>query len=580
MPTGVLRDVWYALGNNSNGHRSSLEKVWVRFHDNKEVAASADTPAVSNPIAPVPVPNGALAALPSNSELANGIQDPRPSIELSYQNTECPSFSILPPLKSLTVLEIDECAYLAEMSILVQRSLSSLRELRVGMSSSYYTDSRNRATSGMSYVCHGGILGLIMSKILKEPDIRGTINSPKANSATAASGTAVQGLSQGSALPLMISASGEDPLIVPASIKLPDSPEDRGYKDTAASSTTLETDRNARAPNILSHVACAPHLTPNAPESKPLADPQKRSLSDELPQPHNASSNSVIPKLPEVTVQHRLRLEVLELEKVHFSVPVLHNSIDWSILTSITLLQGGGHEELWKFLRRTYSPKSNPSSILSPKSSSGLSQQVQLRSKGTSNFDYMSTPEYRLNLRRIHTDHVSSALILFLKETLAPNSLEWLILQDRGKTASTVTIESIYRGPLRCHRSSLKKVSIDSSSSLNSGTRSNRWKRWQLSREILTFITSGKMNSIRELGMAIDHKDWVSNNHMPMTAPANKFIALLSTETTQHTTSPLTLPTAHRYVFEPVIAAAILLPTSHNGSLVICPRNMSSLPQE
>ena len=528
MPTGVLRDVWYALGNNSNGHRSSLEKVWVRFHDNKEVAASADPPAVSNTIASVPVPNGALAALPSNPELANGIQDPRSSIELSYQNTECPSFSILPPLKSLTVLEIDECAYLAEMSILVQRSLSSLRELRVGMSSSYYTDSRNRVpTSGTSYACHGGILGLIMSKILIEPDIRGTINSPKTTSATAASGTAVQGSSQGSALPLILSASGIDPrLIIPASIKLPDSPEDRGYNDTAASSTTLETDRNSRAPNsILSHhVACAPHLTPDAPESKPLADPQKRSMSDEIP-PHNASSSNSVKssKLPEVTVQQRLRLEVLELEKVHFSVPVLHNSIEWSILTSITLLQGGGHEELWKFLRRTYSPKSNPSSMLSPKSSSGLSQQAQLRSKAPSNLDYMSTPEYRLNLRRIHTDNVSSALILFLKETLAPNSLEWLILQDRGKTASTVAIESIYRGPLRYHRSSLKKVSIDSSSSLNSGTRSNRWKRWQLSREILTFITSGKMNSIRELGMAIDHKDWVSDDHCrPMTAPANK----------------------------------------------------------
>lgn len=526
MPTGVLRDVWYALGNNSNGHGSSLEKVWVRFHDNKEVAASADTPAVSNSTASVPVPNGAMTALPSNSELTNGTPDPISPVELSYQNTECPSFSILPPLKSLTVLEIDECAYLAEMSILVQRSLSSMRELRVGMSSSYSTDSRNRVPSSeMSYPGDGGVLGLIMNKIhdcreqLMEPDIGGTINSPKTTSATAASDAAVQGSSQGSALPL-IAASGEDPrLIVPASIKLPDSPdspEGRECRDTVASSNTLETDRISRAPNSMlsHHVARAPHLTPDAPESGPLADPQKRSKS-EISIPHNAnySNSAKVPKLTDVTAQQRLRLEVLELEKVHFSVPVLHNSIEWSILTSITLLQGGGHEELWKFLRRTYSPKSNPSSILSPQSSSGLSQQVQHRSKAPSNLDYMSKPEYRLNLRRIHTDHVSSALVLFLKETLAPNSLEWLILQDRGKTASTVTIESIYRGPLRCHRSSLKKVSIDSSSSLNSGTRSNRWKRWQLSREILTFVTSGKMNSIRELGMAIDHKDWVSSSN-------------------------------------------------------------------
>ena len=539
MPTGVLRDVWYALGNNSNGHRSSLEKVWVRFHDNKEVAASADTPAASNATASLPVPNGALAALPSSSDLTNGTPGPISAIELSYQNTECPSFSILPPLKSLTVLEIDECAYLAEISVLVQRSLSSMRELRVGISSSYSTGFRNvesplfQHCSEYDYLTHGGILGLIMSKIHDcrkhriEPDLDGTINSPKTNSATAASGPAAQGISQSSALPLMTLASGEDPhLIIPASMKLPDSPEDQEYKDTVASSATLETDRNSRAPNsMLSHqVARVPYLAPDAPDLEPLADPQKRSKSDELPTSYNANYSKSVksPKLSEVTVQQRLRLEVLELERVHFSVPVLHNSIEWSILTSITLLQGGGHEGLWKFLRRTYSPKSNSSSTLSPQSSSSMSQQGQLRSMAPSNLDHMSTPEYRLNLRRIHTDHVSSALVSFLKETLAPNSLEWLILQDRGKTASTVTIESIYRGPLRYHRSSLKKVSIDSSSSLNSGTRSNRWKRWQLSREILAFITSGKMNSIRELGMAIDHKDWVSNNHCrPMTAPAN-----------------------------------------------------------
>ena len=539
MPTGVLRDVWYALGNNSNGHKPSLEKVWVRFHDNKEVAASADTPAVSNATASLPVPNGALATLPANSVLTNGTPGPISSIELSYQNTECPSFSILPPLKSLTVLEIDECAYLAEISVLVQKSLSSLRELRVGMSSSYSTGIKNlqapsTSCSEMDYLAHGGILGLIMSKIHDcrkqriELDLGGSINSPKTSSATAASDTAAQGISHGSALPLTTFTFGEDPhLIVPASIKLPDSPEDQEYKDTVAGSATLQTDKNSRAPNsILPHqVARAPYLTPDALDLAPLADPKKRSQKDELPTSFNANrSNSVKnPGLPEVTVQQRLRLEVLELEKVHFSVPVLHNSIEWSMLTSITLLQGSGHEELWKFLRRTYSPKSKPSSLLSPQSSSVSTPQAQLRPTAPSNLGHMSTPEYRLNLRRIHTDHVSSALVSFLKETLAPNSLEWLILQDRGKTASTVAIESIYRGPLRYHRSSLKKVSIDSSSSLNSGTRSNRWKRWQLSREILAFVTSGKMNSIRELGMAIDHKDWVSNNHCrTMTAPANK----------------------------------------------------------
>ena len=31
-------------------------------------------------------------------------------------------------------------------------------------------------------------------------------------------------------------------------------------------------------------------------------------------------------------------------------------------------------------------------------------------------------------------------------------------------------------------------------------------------RDVLNFITSGRMSSLRELSIAIDYKDWVSNN--------------------------------------------------------------------
>jgi hypothetical protein len=37
MPTGVLRDVWLALGSladREDGHECRLERVWVRWHDN------------------------------------------------------------------------------------------------------------------------------------------------------------------------------------------------------------------------------------------------------------------------------------------------------------------------------------------------------------------------------------------------------------------------------------------------------------------------------------------------------------------------------------------------------------------
>jgi hypothetical protein len=55
---------------------------------------------------------------------------------LSYAQSrvEYPTLSVLPPLKSLSVLDIDELDYLDEMSILISKSKDRLRELRVGIS--------------------------------------------------------------------------------------------------------------------------------------------------------------------------------------------------------------------------------------------------------------------------------------------------------------------------------------------------------------------------------------------------------------------------------------------------------------
>ena len=117
-----------------------------------------------------------------------------------------------------------------------------------------------------------------------------------------------------------------------------------------------------------------------------------------------------------------------------------------------------------------------------------------------------------MNLKRIHTDAVSSSLINFLKDTLAPNSIEWLFLQEGRPYTSSVTIDAIYRGPLRRHKASLKKLMIDSSDRTLGGRAAlnHRWKKWIFNREVLNFVTSGKMSSLRELGMAVDYRDWVS----------------------------------------------------------------------
>jgi len=121
--------------------------------------------------------------------------------------------------------------------------------------------------------------------------------------------------------------------------------------------------------------------------------------------------------------------------------------------------------------------------------------------------------EYQLNLKKIHTDAASSALIAFLKETLAPNTLEVLFLQDRRRSqVANVSIDAIFRGPLKRHRGSLKKLLLDSGDKVPRGpsasSESARWRAWMPNREVLSFITSGRMSRLKELSIAIDYKDW------------------------------------------------------------------------
>jgi hypothetical protein len=270
----------------------------------------------------------------------------------------------------------------------------------------------------------------------------------------------------------------------------------------------------------------SPHLSPpnvgTAFDSDPLiassrcASPRPFS-SDGLPVLLETTSSepTVVPEvLSEAEdpvddhVQNALRLEVLELERVPLSIPVLQRAIEWSTLTSLTILHCQNHEALWKTLRRSFAPTPKSPMYPTPRRTTHSSPRKGGKQSGTSSDVEM---QYHLNLKRVHTNTVSLALINFLKETLAPDSLEVLFLQEGRTYASTVTVEQIYRGPLRRHRQSLKKVLIDSSEKAPDGhpTSSSRWRRWMLTRDILAFICSGKMTSLRELGMALDYHDWV-----------------------------------------------------------------------
>jgi hypothetical protein len=505
MPTGVLRDVWLALSSladRADGEPCRLDKVWVRWHDN----SSADHPHA--------MPTGYVLPPPPlhyQGNIANlGIPPHIRSVDLD--RVEHPSFSVLPAMRSLSVLDIDELAYLDEMAVLIGRSVNKLRELRIGLARHAMTRDwvtvwegdnlhqvdRENPTAGFITIGEkrlGGVLGTLMGFV---HDMR-----PRR------------------VLPILTRRPSP-----PRPELRVESPALTVTSNTPLSPTNhdlMTTPDILHSPPPISSPLLSPPNVGSAFDSDPLiassrcASPRPFS-SDGLPVLLETTSSepNVAPEVlseaedpKDDHVQNALRLEILELERVPLSIPVLQRAIEWSTLTSLTILHCQNHEALWKTLRRSFAPTPKSPMYPTPRRTTHSSPRKAGKQSGASSDADM---QYHLNLKRVHTNTVSLALINFLKETLAPNSLEVLFLQEGRTYASTVNVEQIYRGPLRRHRQSLKKVLIDSSEKAPDGhpTSSSRWRRWMLTRDILAFICSGKMTSLRELGMALDYHDWVN----------------------------------------------------------------------
>lgn len=525
MPTGVLRDCWLALASLSDGkdgRESRLEKVWVRFHNNRVVM---DNPQV--------LPNTSQSMHHSSGQTSNphqgyasniphGEQSTK-AIEWSYRHIEHPSFSILPPLRSLNVLNIDEIAYLEELSILLERSVDSLRELRIGLAltvpqdgfastrdlklhvsedaPSEYKDVFRRLMGKIyqadSEVCRKSVDRILEDERLAKMSAKeqhgtesDTLETSSAYTAGTSSGdnTNTQPLQMG--IPTVSSRSLPtfDPAGILQSMVL------------RPSSTTVDAyGRNIGHHNLSQAIssACNEIVIP----SQVLMTESTEEIKSNAVTSHQAHQAK------------RLRLEILELERVDLDVPVLRKTIDWSFITTLTLLHCDSHESLWKALKRTFTPRHTMfQPILCRKNKMRLQR---FCSPGDSAIPHS---EYRLKLRRIYTNTVSSALIAFLKETLAPNSLEYLFLQDGGMVVgpsgervnyeSSVSVEAICRGPLRHHRSSIQKLMINSGDQGHG--RRQKWQKWKLDRETLLFLTSGKLSALREVAFSMDFKDWVS----------------------------------------------------------------------
>lgn len=458
MPTGVLSDIFISLGSlpDEDTDECNLERVWIRWHDNRDTgtSSSSSSPAPATLQTAAVVPAGSTFT-PIGIALPSTASHPAPSPPITYaENTvEYPTFSVLPPLKSLTVLDIDELPYLDEIAVLIERS-EELQELRIGISTTAITkdfvqtwDSpelqqvdHNARWPGESSIGDrrlGGILGTLVGRVY---DIRRKIPKTKHTSSVVPSDSPSQQMPP-------LSADGPPP--------------SAGDPDTAVNS------RRSSAMNI-------PGVSgPGTPARKRL--------------------------------DGKLKLTTLELERVPLSMQVCSKAFDWTVMTNLTILGCWAHENLWKLLKRQFEPKPQESGYgISPTSSRPVPDGPML---------------YQLNLKRIHTDQTSPALISFIKETLAPDSLETLFLQDRRPSSSSstpppVTIDHIFKGAIKRHRNSLKRLLLDSSASPES-TGSNsadniRWQSWCLTSDVLQYITSGRMKKLKELSVSIDYKDWVS----------------------------------------------------------------------
>ncbi|ORY66450.1 uncharacterized protein BCR38DRAFT_340562 [Pseudomassariella vexata] len=473
MPTGVLSDVFMALASLQDHYADGepkLEKVWIRWHDNSDtggtVSSAASSPAVHPAIPAVPPINHLNPivippAIHSHAALA-------PPPKYSDSQVEFPTFSVLPPLKSLTVLDVDELAYLDEMSVLIERSKKTLQELRVGVSQKAHAQDFVRILEGdnlqqvdlsarwpgesrIGYKRLGGVLGVLVGRVY-EIRQKGRSRSKRRESGSNWTPNQVGSF-----------------------------PNDTTYNSQPSANGATYTNGSA-SENAHAEINGFPKSQGNSASSSASGGLASGSRYSQNGKMLHSSYNG------RKRLEGKLRLHTLELERIALSMPVCCRAFDWSVLTNLTILECVHHESLWKILKRHFQPTPPPCG-----SAPG-------------------TPvQYHMALKKIHTDATTHSLISFIKETLAPNTLEVLFLQDRRRSPPPlVTIEQIFKGALKRHRSSLKKLLIDSNDKLEraAATEETRWQHWVLTSNMVAYLTSGRFGNLKELAVAVHYRDW------------------------------------------------------------------------
>jgi len=441
MPTGIVSDIWTALaslGDFDVPQDCVLEHVHIRWHNNSKLPGNK-----SPPSSPTPDPN-------SFPEAVNATADDAAKLGAHVNRVERPTFSMLPPVTNLAVLNIDELAYLDEMSILIGRSSHRLRKLRVGLA---------KHASGADWT------GAWRSEELQQLP---------SSSADSLKGTSMYERRLGGPLGVLVAHVCD---------MKSDSALERQQKDRDRLKTTGPVCKES--PPITKLIISDAEKVPATPDVfGPVHNPASRMVKDTEP------------------VAGFLNIEVIELERVPISAAVLSTAFDLTRLTDVVVYSCPDHEHLWQLLQSKYSP----GSIKTPEFSLTDHSLLKTTSRLAHSFE---RSEYSLNIKKIATDAVSQQLLTFVSNALPRDSLEAVFLQQTKYYSSKITMASIFSTFVKRHRASLRYLSLDSSHrDPKSSMHNNERKQWAVNREHITFLTSGKMPRLRELAIVLEFKDW------------------------------------------------------------------------
>ncbi|EPE06484.1 f-box domain-containing protein [Ophiostoma piceae UAMH 11346] len=506
MPTGILSDVYMALASLPDFYpedgECKLERMWVRCHNSR--ITIDDSPPNSRSSTPEPPQNFVVLGstmtnvgimLPSHS--VHPV--PRETFTYSQSQVEFPTFSVVPPLKSLTVLDIDDISSLDELSILIEKSHTRLDELRIGIAQHAINDDFAQSWDGPDLKQVdldaywpgestigdrrlGGVLGILVGRIC---DIRHKTESASTTKEEVAANTsppaeAVDGSSEDS----NASADAEAAGAADAAVDAAQADVESNTKLAASTDTTP----NSSMFNSFSGSGDASSTPTVSTDAKPGADTHV----DET----NENSD-------EDVLDQRLKLVTLELERVPLSMVAMVRTLDWSTITSLTILSCPHDDGLWRQLRKQFRPTpaaTNMNSATTPSLKT-------MRAWG------MRAPpmHYHLALKSIHTDNVSKSLLSFIKDTLRPNSLEVLLLHHRHDSqVPPPSIQDVFVKAVGPHHSSLRKLLLNSDlrKHVHVDNFSRRARDWDLSRQQVRYLTSGHMCQLRELSFSLQYKYW------------------------------------------------------------------------